>query len=304
MIKEKDFDNYSLESLLSDSKHKIDIADPEKDTLINSTLETLRSIKRFSLTRNFENKWMMHGLTENLKDSFAPQFESLGISVDMMKKPKTLKTTMLNRTMDDVRSFCDVIKNSEYMSSLTRKLRIVEVNVLQIFLDEQTTYEHVDVVTFSKTKIHGFSQENFARKLKGIQVLLGAFNTFTRDSYEENPIRQSMEWHLLQAGFSFDGQMVVAPKDDDVVVSDTLENLGWTPAKVHDLNATLDSVLTMERNISVLPNVLPEIGKVEDAKMTATLVENCYNVRNIMSYVKNTLYVMCNQYLRMVRSYQ
>ena len=304
MLKEKDFDMYGLESLLTDSKHKIDTTDPERETVVNSTLNALQSLKKFTVARQFEDKWMMHGLSDNLKESFAPKFEDAGIDCAMMTKPKQLKANMMSKAMNDIKSFGETINNSEYLTKLNRRLHKVEKDVMKIFLDEQTTYEHVDVVAFAKTKIHGYNYENFTNKLKGIQILLGAFNTFPREKYESESIKQSMNWHLLQAGFSFDGRLIVAPKDDEVIVNDTLENLGWTPEKVNASNSTIDSAMTLERNLNVLSDITPKAEAAEATKMTATLVENCYNVRNIMSYVKNTLYTMCNQYLTMVRSYQ
>ena len=307
MLKEKDFDTYGLESLLTDSKYKIDTTDPEREQIISATLESLHSLRQFVVARKFEDKWMMHGMSDNLKESFIPQFKEVGLNanlIDNVTNPTTLTEKIKLKAINSVSSFRDVLNNSEYMHYLSKALKHVSKDVIDIFLDESTTYEHVDRVAFSKTKIHGFSYDNFASKLKGIQILLGAYNTYPRESYESQPIRLSMRWHLLQAGFSFDKNLIVAPKDENVYENDTLENLGWAPEKVHSLNNTFVSVLTMERDFDVLPGILPKTESVPESKLTATLIENCYNTRNIFAYIKNTLYVMCNQYLSMVRSYQ
>ena len=303
MLKEKDFDVYGLESLLTDSKYKIDTIDPERAQLDACAVKTLQALSRFKVSRKFEDKWMVHGLSDALKASFAPEFEKVGIDQAHMVHPTALTQALLQQAETRVQEFSTMVSNSEYLKSLDAKLHKVEKDVMDIFLDEETTYEHCDVVAFAKTKIHGYNQENFSKKLKGLQILLGAFNVKERGSYEVQSIRESMQWNLLQAGFSFNEQMIVAPKDENVIEHDTLENLGWTPKKVNDLNGTLDSVMTIERNLTV-DSILPKTEAIQATKLTATLVENCYNVRNIMTYVKNTLYTMCNQYLTMVRSYQ
>lgn len=304
MLKEKDFDVYGLESLLTDSKYKIDTTDPERTQIDNSAANTLRSLQRFVIAKHFEDKWMMHGLSDNLKESFISKFDEFGMDKTKMDHPIELKSDFYNKAEAQIKNFCEIISNSKYLKSLDDKLGKVKKDVSDIFLDEETTYEHCDLVAFAKTKIHGYNQENFSKKLKGLQILLGAFNVKERGSYEAQSIRESMQWNLLQAGFSFDEQMIVAPKDENVIEHDTLENLGWTPEKVNALNSTLDSVMKLDSSLNVLGNILPKTEAIPATRMTATLVENCYNVRNIMAYVKNTLYTMCNQYLSMVRSYQ
>ena len=306
MLKEKDFETYQLESLLAQPKYKIDTTDPEHDDVVSASLRALISLKQFSIIKRFEDKYIMHGMSDNLLESFAPSFESVGLRISMVKEMPIadLKQSALEKATRDVQDFTAYVEKSPYLIDLTSRLRDVEETVLAMFPDEVTTYEHVDAVAFAKTKVRGFSYENFSTKLKGVQILLGALNTYPRQNYVDKPLRNSMQWHLLQAGFSFDGPMIIAPKDDDTVVTDTLESLGWTPAKVNEMNFILDSVIGLERTVSVLPNVVPDMKAIESTKTTALLVENCYNVRNIMSYIKNTLYTMCNQYLSMVRSYQ
>lgn len=303
MLREKDFGIYGLESLLADSKYKIDTADPEKDRIDNSTVETLRALQQFVTAKQFEDKWALHGMSDNLKDSFYQKFEQVGIPVSTMASPANLKNETLKRATDRLKKFYNVINCKEYLDSLDKKLSSVEKEVIDIFPDEVTTYMHCDAVAFAKMKIRGYNHENFSKKLKGLQSLLGAFSTKERTDYEKTSIRDSMEWHLIHAGFSFNDRMVIAPKDENVIENNSLENLGWTPEKVNGLNSVLESVLSIERRLT-LDNVLPKIDAIFEPKVVATLVENSYNVRNIMAYTKNTLYTMCNQYLSMVRSYQ
>ena len=304
MVTIEDFDKYHLESLLDCSKWQIDTEDPERADLANTAVGALQALHKYQTISSLERLYTAHGMTDSFKSDYFSAMGGLGYTkADLEATPiSTLKSKALSIVSSKLEKFNTCVSNSAYTIRLLEDLDALRKDVEEIAADESTTYKYCDHSAFASTKIYGCNYVACYNRLKGIQMLLGAISSAPDSLYKTKSLVN--EWHdyLLRAGMVFTGEFVTPPRDATVGQLGTLEALGWTPERVHEISDMLQSVLTLELHTR---NILPvSVGSFTDAKQTSLFVENCYNARKIMGYTKAVIKVIAEQYLTMVRSYQ
>ena len=307
MLNNQEFEKYGLEGLLNKPKHAIDISNVNDEDITKQTIEVFNWLKRYRTAYKFEMKYNIHGATENLQNDFREEFAKVRLDPNLVTlNPQVLVNKLELKARAAINKFSDLCKNdvTTYTDPIADKLCKEAQDVKDIFPDEETTYAYADVVAFENVHIDGYKYSDYKNKLHGICLILGALNVFPEIDLKTKAISNMMKFHLINAGFSFEGNMIWTPKEENVYTSDTAKNLGWTPARVHEQNNYLDTAIKLESKCDVLSHILPQKEDIKDGYYVPIQVENCYNLRKVNNYVKNTLYYLCLQYLQMVRSYR
>ena len=309
MVTDRDFVNLGLDSLLLKSKYAIDNEDPEHAQVVQTTLAAFQAMECYTLISKFTKAYYKHGYTQMLLEDYQPQYERLGLQKDIMKAeniPASLSAAELNAKTKLV-NFNQLINASEYLVALNQKFQRSAQLAMEIMQDIDTSSRYADQVKFSQTEIPGFSQESFVRRAKGIVNLLGAINTYDPLKYRQYSLRDernSLARQLVDAGFSFNQNLIVAPKNEAIHEYGTLESLGWTPQQVSAVSADLGSICKLMPKLDqALDETEVDPESCNSIKPTCTLLENRYNLRNITHVVKYTTITLCDQYVTMGRAF-
>jgi hypothetical protein len=298
----------NLDDLLDLPKHAIDLQDPKAAVASARTTRLIEAMRRIDLCNRWLPKYQQAGDSDTLRESYSQEWLGVRIPYNVAiahAADNTLNSELTRQGKAVLDLFREFFTENDHGKRIDATLKHNLDDFKEIIQDEATTWTSADDEKFGNYETSGYPHDYFANRTRRYVELLGALRTFSSTRYATESFADSLRQYLINAGYSFQDHMVNLPKNENVYMSGCLKEMNWTPERVHEQAAQLDSLVNLVPVINeALSYAIPAKDEKMDPKVVCCKAENAYNLRKIGNHLKHTLCYLFDQWLDMVRHYR